>query len=282
MPSSGIVDTHLHLWDPRRLSYAWHGGNAVLARPYLIEDYPADVAAMVFVECFVDEGLFEAEVRFVEEQIARDPRIQAIVAHAKLEEGAAALPFLQHLRATTPKLRAIRRNIEAQPDLDFCLRPAFIEGVKLLPSLGLKFEITVNYRHMENVLRFVDLIGEVPVMLDHCGKPGIREGLLEPWRTQLLTLAERPNVMCKVSGLTVEAGPGSWTEDQLRPFVDATVEAFGFERLVYGSDWPVCLQATSLARWAAFLDHCFAGVSADQLRQFYRDNALDFYGLHSN
>jgi L-fuconolactonase len=277
MPSVGLVDTHLHLWDPRRLSYAWHGGDAILARPYLIEDYPAaDVAALVFVECFVDEGLFEAEVRFVEEQIARDPRIKAIVAHAKLEEGAAVLPFLQHLRATTPKLRAIRRNIEAQADLDFCLRPAFIEGIKLT------FEITVNYRHMENVLKLIDRIGDVPVMLDHCGKPGIREGLLEPWRTQLRALAAHPNVLCKVSGLTVEADPHSWTEDQLRPFVDATVEAFGFERLVYGSAWPVCLQATSLARWTAFLDRCFAGVSADQLQRFFRDNATDYYGLHRN
>jgi L-fuconolactonase len=280
MPDNiGIIDTHLHLWDPRRLSYAWHGENPLLARPYLIEDYPADVAAMVFVECFVNEGQFEAEVRFAEEQIARDPRIKAIVAHAKLEEGAAVLPYLQHLKATTPKLRAIRRNIEAQSDPDFCIRPAFIEGVKLLQALELPFEMTVNFRHMERLLRFVDQVPDVALMLDHCGKPGIRDGLLEPWRTQLRTLAAHPNVLCKISGLTVEADPRSWTEDQLLPFIEAAVEAFGFERLVYGSDWPVCLQATSLTRWVSFLDRCFAGVPADQVSRFYRDNATDFYRL---
>src|SRR5687767_997372 len=153
MPDFGIVDSHLHLWDPRRLSYGWLRGNDLLDRPYLIEDYRAhcgdvDVAAMVFVECFVDRGLFDAEVRFVEDEARRDPRIRAIVAQASLEDGAAALPFLEHLKATTPLLRGIRRIIEAESDLDFCMRPAFIEGVRLLGSLGLSFEITVNYRHL--------------------------------------------------------------------------------------------------------------------------------------
>ena len=288
VPTLGIVDTHLHLWDPRRLNYGWHGGKEILARPYLIEDYHAavsavDMSAMVFVECFVDDGSYESEVRFVQEQSARDARIQAIVAHANLEEGTAVLPFLEHLKATTPQLRGIRRIIEAQADLDFCLRPAFIEGVKLLSTLDLSFEICANFRHMENVLRFVDRVGgDVSLMLDHCGKPAIRDGSMEPWRTQLRALAAHPNVHCKVSGLTVEADPRSWTDEQLRPFVDAAVDAFGFERVLYGSDWPVCLQGTSIPRWISFLDGCFTGVSAADLNRFYRDNAARFYRLSLN
>jgi L-fuconolactonase len=284
MPDFGIVDTHLHLWDPRRLSYGWQRGYDLLARPYLIEDYSVacghiDVAAMVFVECLVDRGLFEAEIRFVEEQALSDPRIKAIVAQVSLEEGAAVLPYLEHLKATTPLLRGIRRIVEFEPELDFCLRPAFIEGVKLLRCLGLSFEITVNYRHMEPVLRFVDRVGEIPLMLDHCGKPGIREGRLEPWRAQMRALATYPNVMCKLSDLPVEADHRDWTEAQIRPYIDAAAEAFGFKRLVYGGDWPVCLQATAISDWVGLLDRSFSGVHPRYLAQFYRDNAVDFYRL---
>jgi L-fuconolactonase len=190
VPNFGIIDTHLHLWDPRQLSYGWQRGNDLLDRPYLIEDYGVacghiDIAAMVFIECLVDPGQFEAEVRFAEQEALRDPRLKAIVAQLSLEEGEAALPSLQHLKGTTPLLRGVRRIVEFEPELDFCLRPAFIEGVKLLRSLDLSFEINVNYRHLEHVLRFVDRVGDVSLMLDHCGKPGIREGHLEPWRTRL-------------------------------------------------------------------------------------------------
>jgi len=284
MPNFGIVDTHLHLWDPRRLPYAWLLGHALLNRPYLIDDYRAacgetDVAAMVFVECNIDRGHFEAEVRFVEEQAARDSRIQAIVARATLEDGADAIPFLEHLKSTTPLLRGIRRIIELESDFEFCLKPAFLEGVKLLHELDLSFDICINYRHLDRVLRFVDRIGDVRLMLDHCGKPGIRGGLLEPWRTHIRQLAVHPNVMCKLSDLPVEAYHRTWTEAQLRPYIDAVVEAFGFDRLVYGGDWPVCLQAVAFSDWVSLLDRTFAGVASRELAAFYRNNAIEFYRL---
>jgi L-fuconolactonase len=284
MPDYGLIDTHLHLWDPNQLSYGWQRGNSLLARPYRVEDYrrdcaSVDVTAMVFVECFADPGLFEAEVRFVEEQARSDPRVKAIVAQASLEEGERVIPFLEHLKVTTPLLRGIRRIVEFEPELDFCLKRSFIEGVKALGPLGLSFEINVNYRHMEQVLRFADQVGEIPLMLDHCGKPGIRDGLVEPWRTQMRALASLPNVMCKMSDLPVEADHARWSEEQLRPYIDAAVEAFGFERLVYGGDWPVCLQATTIPDWVSLLDRSFSGASARDLQCFYRDNAIRFYRL---
>ena len=287
MPNFGIIDTHVHLWDPRQLSYDWLRGNALLDRPYLTEDYRAacgdiDVAAMVFAECLVSRGQFEAEVRFVEEQALRDPRIKAIIARASLEEGAEILPFLQRLKDTTPLLRGIRRIVEFEPELDFCLRPAFIEGVKLVGALGLSFDMCVNCRHMEYVLRFVDLVGDVPLMLDHCGKPAIREGHMEPWRRQMRALAAYPNVMCKLSGLPGEAHHDSWTEAQIHPYIDAVVEAFGFKRLVYGGDWPACLPATAIPEWVTLLDRSFSGVPLRDLMRFYRENAIDFYRLNLN
>ena len=284
MPDFGIVDAHVHLWDTRRLSYDWLRGNAVLERPYLSQEYQAacgdtNVDAIVFAECDVARGMSEVEVRLVEEQALRDPRIKAIIARASLEEGAAILPFLQHLKSTTPLLRGIRRMIEFEPDLDFCLRPPFIEGVKAVGSLGLSFDICINYRHMERLLRFVDLVGDMPLMLDHCGKPGIREGIMEPWHSQMRTLGSYPNVICKLSGLPNEADRRSWNAAQIRPYIDAVVEAFGFERLVYGGDWPACLQASTLPDWIDLLDRSFSGVPSRDLIRLYRDNAIDFYRL---
>jgi L-fuconolactonase len=284
MPDFGIVDSHLHLWHPEQLSYGWLRENDLLNRPYQTADYQRDcgdvnVAAMVFVECAVNPGLYEREVRFVEQQAAGDPRIQAIIAQARLEDGTTIVPFLERLKSTTPLLRGTRRMFEAHADIDFCLRSDFIAGVKALGSLGLSFEITVNYRHMDNVLRFVERVGDIPLMLDHCGKPGIREGRFEPWRSRLRSLATHSNVRCKLSGLTTEADHRSWTDEQIQPFVEAVVEGFGFDRLVYGSDWPVCLQSTSIRQWVGLLDGILAGVDARDLRQFYRNNAIDFYKL---
>jgi L-fuconolactonase len=158
------------------------------------------------------------------------------------------------------------------------LKSQFIEGVRLLTDLGLTFEMTVNYRHLDAVLRFVDRVGQVPLMLDHCGKPSIRDRNLEPWRTQIRTLAAHTQVKCKLSGLLVEAGQ-HWTEGQLRPYIDTVVEAFGFRRLVFGSDWPVCLQAGTLQQWVALLDRALSGVDSVDLKCFYRNNAIDFYRL---
>jgi L-fuconolactonase len=284
MPSFPIVDGHLHLWDPQRLSYEWLRGNALLNRPYLTEDYSRatgliEVEATVFVECDVDAGLAEQEVRFVELEAGRDARIKGIVAQASLEQGAAALPFLEHLKATTPLLRGVRRIVESEPDVEFCLQPNFIEGVKVAAQVGLSVEITVNYRQMDALLHFADRVGEVALMLDHCGKPAIREGRLDPWRSQLRALAEHPSVLCKLSGLLTAATHNRWTEGEIRPYIDTVVEAFGFKRLVFGGDWPVCLQAAALSEWIALLDRVFKGVGGNDLKRFWRENAIAFYRL---
>lgn len=285
MPAFPIIDTHLHVWDPQRVPMAWlREASPILARPYHVEDYRAacgsvEVEAMVFVECFVDPGHFEDEVRFVEDEAKRDPRLKGIVAQAPLEDGGAVAEFLARLKANHPKLRGIRRIIEFDPDPDFCLRPAFIDGVRALAPLGLHFEINVNYRQMDKVLQLVPQVPEVRMILDHCGKPGIREGRLDLFRRHMRALAKYPNVWCKLSDLPVEADRQRWTRDQIRPYVDTVIETFGFGRAIYAGDWPVCLQAVTLPDWVALLDEALAGSSEAELRRLYRDNAVAFYRL---
>ena len=278
-----LVDTHVHFWHPQRLRYSWLRDNALLNRSYEIQDYPSqDVTteALVFVECDADPGQSLDEISFVEEQAKRDARIRAIVAHAPLEQGRAVEPLLERIVGSSPKVRAIRRILQSCPDVSNFLRnPAFIEGVRLLGKFGLHFEITVNHTQMDHVIEFVQKLPEIRMVLDHCGKPGIRQGLLTAFQRHAAELARHPNVHCKLSGLATEADHQSWTDAQLIPYIDTALQAFGPDRLLYGSDWPVCLPATSVGRWISVLERALTGCSQEQLRNILRDNANALYRL---
>jgi L-fuconolactonase len=289
MPSFPIIDTHLHLWDPGRITYSWQRGNSLLERAYQIEEYQkslgeVSVEAMVFVECHVDDGPGSGqcikEIEFIEEEARRDPRIRAYVAKAPLERGLAAVSILAELTARFPKLRGIRRIPEFEPEpRAFILSPDFIRGVQLLPHFDLHFELNVNFTQMDSALEFLDRVPHVPIVLDHCGKPGIKGGHIELFRRHMKAVAAHSNVVCKLSDLPVEANWAQWSEADLRPFIEATLEAFGIERVMYGGDWPVCLQATSLDRWVSVLDRALAGTSSSESRMLYRDNANRVYRL---
>ncbi len=289
MPFFPIIDTHLHLWDPKRISYSWQKGNVLLNRNYRVEDYwhdsqGIDVEAMVFVECHVDDGpgvgQYIEEIDFVEDEAKRDPRIRAIVAKAPLERGKAVEPILEEMVARIARLRGIRRIPEFEPDpRKFMLNPDFVKGLRLLKECGLHFELNVNYMQMDDALEFLKLVPDLPVILDHCGKPGVKGGHIDLFRRHIKAIAANPNVFCKLSDLPVEADWTSWTYEDLRPYIDATLEAFGIDRVIYGGDWPVCLQATSLQRWVEVLDWALAGLSEGELRMIYRENANRFYRL---
>ncbi|WP_226783062.1 amidohydrolase family protein [Oceaniglobus trochenteri] len=284
MPNFPVVDAHLHIWNPERIRIGWQEGNAFMQRPRLPQDYLHDlgdleVEAAVFVECFVDQGEYLKEVRFVEENMGAGSPIRAIVAQAPVELGADMGPFIEHLKSKHPDVVGIRRMIEFNPDEDFCLRPGFVEGVNLLGEAGLSFDINIHHSQAGKAAEMVAQVPDTVMILDHCGKPGIAEGEIGAWRSHLKTMAANPNLHCKLSDLPVEADHDNWTEDDLKPYIDAVVEIFGFDRLIYAGDWPVCTQATTLPRWVEVLDRHFSGVSETDLRRFYRGNANRVYKL---
>ena len=289
MPDFPIIDTHLHIWDMDRLRYSAFDGHPLFGKSYHIEDFQRDcgdveVEAMVFVECFADftatGGQYIDEIKFVEDSAKRDPRIKGIVPMAPLEWGSRVKPMLTEMQANHPTVKGIRRIMEFDEDpRGLTLSPEFIEGVNLLHDFGWHFEINVNFTQMDIIREFVQHIPDVPMILDHCGKPGIKEGALTQYRDDIRDLASHPNMWIKLSDLPPYADPENWTDEDLRPYIDATIETFGFERTIYAGDWPICLQATSLPRWVDTLDKAFAGSSEDDLRKFYRQNANEFYRL---
>ena len=289
MPNFPIIDTHLHIWDFNQLNYSAFKGHPLFGRSYQIEDYQRDcgeldIEAMVFLECYADfsstDGQYIEEIKFVEESSKRDPRIRGIVPMAPVEWGASVETILEEMRDNHPAVKGIRRIIEFDKDpRALALSGNFIEGVNRLAKFGYHFEINVNHTQMDIVKDFVKMVPEVRMILDHCGKPGIAEGAIEQYQNDVAELSKHPNLWIKLSDLPVEADHNSWTEDDLRPYIDATIESFGFNRTIYAGDYPICLQATTLPRWVEVLDEALSGCSREELWNFYRENANKFYNL---
>jgi L-fuconolactonase len=281
MPSFPIVDSHLHLWDPARLRYPWLDSVPKLNRTHLIADYrraceTVQVAKMVFVQCDCDPRQSSEEADWVREVARDDVRIRGIVAWAPLEQGEVAEPALGRL-TQNPLVRGIRRILQSEPDSAFCLRPDFVRGVQLLHGHGLTFDLCINHLQMANTIKLVRRCPDVRFVLDHIGKPAIKAGVLDPWRAELRELSKLENVWCKLSGLATEADHSTWASADLRPYMDHVVDCFGFQRVMFGGDWPVSTLATDYPRWVATVDEALRGCTLEQLQQVYVKTAETFY-----
>lgn len=278
-----IVDTHVHLWHPDHLRYPWLAEVPALNRPYLLKDYTeasgrVDVASMVFVQCDThpDDGLKET-AWVTSLATTAEPRLQGIVAWAPLEEGEQVAPFIEKL-AENPLVKGVRRLIQSE-SVDFCVRPEFVNGVRTLARYGLSFDLCIFHPQLANAIQLVEACPDVQFILDHIGKPDIRAQRLEPWCSEIRTLAGLPNVHCKISGVVTEADFEAWTLSDIRPYLEHVIDCFGFDRVMYGSDWPVSTQATDYEGWVRTLSEAVSGCSAEERDKLFRANAIRFYRL---
>jgi L-fuconolactonase len=278
----GIVDAHVHFWDPTTLRYPWLDEVPALARRFLPRDYATATAGiavdtMILVEanCPPDQTLREVEL--FERVAAAEPLASAIVAFASLTAPGELDRTLDALGAM-PRVKGIRHNIQGEAP-GFCIQPSFVEGVRKAGARGLTFDLCATHDQLRDVVQLVRACPDTRFVLDHSGKPAIRDGLLEPWRADIACLAELENVTCKLSGLVTEADPIAWRESDLVPYASHVVEQFGTDRVMYGSDWPVLTLAGSYADWFHFTEHFTETWSDDERRRFYRDNARRAYAL---
>lgn len=274
-----FVDAHMHFWDQDILSpYTWlHEVPSISHRhgPETLATETRDLPEKtVFVECGAPPL---AEVEWVEQLARQDPRIQGIVAKVAINAGAQTTADLAELRRH-PLVRGVRHHFEHDP-VDYCARPEFIAGVRELAALGLSFDICCKHPQLPAVIELVRACPAVNFILDHGGKPGIRAGLLDPWREHIVTLARLPNVVCKLSGLACEADHRHWTLDQLRPYAAHLIETFGASRLLFGGDWPVAKLAISYDRWLDAARQFTAHLSAADQSAIFHDNAIGVYRL---
>jgi L-fuconolactonase len=177
------------------------------------------------------------------------------------------------------KLKGLRHIIQSERDENYILREDFNSGIRAMAGSGLVYDILIYEQHLPQTIEFVDQHPDQPFVLDHIAKPLIAAGVLEPWAARMRELAKRENVACKLSGMVTEAKWDAWSAATLKPYLDVAVEAFGPERLMAGSDWPVCLVASGYAQWWEVLRAYFAGFSEEERARVFGGTAVKVYGL---
>jgi predicted TIM-barrel fold metal-dependent hydrolase len=274
-----LVDTHQHLWDLSRFPYTWCTGIPKLNRSFVLADYVAaaaglEIAKTVFMECDVDEPHALAEAQFIQSLAEENPLIAGIVASGRPERDG----FRKHVEKLThlTKVRGVRRVLHTQPD-ELSAQPRFVESVRLLSEFGLTFELCVLARQLPRAIALVRACPKVTFVLDHCGVPEVKARAFEPWQTGIGELAKYANVVCKISGLVAYADPERWTVADLQPWMAHVLESFGWDRVVWGGDWPVCTLSATLRQWVEATHVVTREASDEQRAKLYYLNAERIY-----
>jgi L-fuconolactonase len=218
-----------------------------------------------------------AENEFLLGLAERHDWIKGVVGWVNLEADD-VLQQLERLSARK-KLKGLRHILQSEKQRDYMLRPTFLRGIGHLEKFGLAYDILIY----PDQLRFAaDFVGRFPnqrFVLDHIAKPYIRDGKLDPWREDIQRLASHDNVWCKVSGMVTEANWTSWKKDDFTPYLDTVMSTFGPGRLMFGSDWPVCLVAATYGEMLDIVVNYFSALSADEQEKIFRNNTIAFYKL---
>jgi L-fuconolactonase len=274
------VDAHHHLWRYTPADFGWLTDEmASLRRDFLPADL-VDALASASVDATVAVQARQSleETDFLLACAAATPAIVGVVGWVPLTSP--ELPGILDRLSNNPRLAGVREIAQGQP-AGFLDDPALNAGIAQLTPRSLTYDILIYEHQLPEAIRLVDRHPAQSFILDHAAKPRIASGDLEPWATHLRELARRPNVTCKLSGLVTEAHWHTWSPDTLRPFLDLCAEAFGPRRLLAGSDWPVCLVASSYARWWTVLRSYFAFFSAEEQSRIFAANAIETYRLQS-
>lgn len=272
-----IVDTHLHLVYMDRFTYPWLADAGSLNRDWHVEAYFAEaeklgIEAALHMEVDVAEADMEAETRFA---LGAHPKIAGAIAACRPEN--ADFPAYLERMAAIPGVKAFRRILHTSPN-ELSQSTPFTENIRRLAGKHVPFDLCVLSKQLPVGRALVAKCPDVQFVLDHCGMPDIASRALEPWRREISAMAELPNVAAKISGIGAYAQP-DWTVADLRPFVEHIIEAFGWDRVVFGSDYPVVTLTADLTRWVTALSEIVGGASTDEQAKLFHRNAERLYRL---
>jgi L-fuconolactonase len=273
------IDAHHHLWRYQAQEFGWINAQMkILARDFLESELEkemsrAGLSGAVAVQA--RQSLQETEWLL---SIAESSNlIRGVVGWAPLADE--SFPQILESFSARSKLKGLRHVIQDEPDIGFIAQEDFNRGIASMAKTSLVYDLLIFPRHLPSAIEFVDRHPEQVFVLDHLAKPPIRDRVLEPWRTQITELARRENVFCKVSGMVTEADWAGWQVQDLRPYLNVVLEAFGPSRLMVGSDWPVCLLASSYQRWFRTLEDFTAQLSANEKELIFGRVASKVYRL---
>jgi predicted TIM-barrel fold metal-dependent hydrolase len=277
-----IFDTHLHLINQSALRYPWLSSVPALNRDFTYDEYAvqahrAGIEAAQHMEVDVYPADIEAEtghVKALSQQ--KGSLLRGAIASCRPEEPGFAAYLERQL--ADPFVKGFRRVLHVMPD-ELSEGALFRENIKRLAGAQLTFDLVVLPHQIPKAIALADLAPDVQFVLDHCGVPDIKGDGEHPWREHMAEIARRPNVIGKISGVVAYADPASWTVDTLRPYVEHTIRCFGWDRVVWGSDWPVCTLGGGLATWVAATHALLGGVSVDERTRLLSANAKQLWSL---
>ena len=273
------IDSHHHFWKYSAEDYGWMSDEqAAIRRDFGPEDLEREIRAAGI------DGVVSVQARqsleendFLLGYAAKHGFIKGVVGWAPLIDPDVGKQ-LEKL-AKQPKLKAVRHVLHDEADDRYMLREDFNRGVGMLKDFGLVYDILIFEKHLPQTVQFVDRHPEQVFVLDHIAKPRIKANELSPWQSRIVELAHRPNVYCKVSGMATEADYANWTPKQLEPYFETVLSAFGPKRLMFGSDWPVCVVAVEYGRWAELVRGWVSELPAADQERVLGGTAVEAYGL---
>lgn len=273
------IDAHQHFWQVARGDYHWMPDGGPLRRDYLPDDLrPLNEAAGIEGTILVQAAQTIAETEFMLE-LASQPEsfILGVVGWAALDSPDATRQ-LERL-AQHPKLVAVRPMLQDLPDDEWILQPQVLDNVRQLPQLGLRFEVLTYARQLEPAFRALAQIPDLDIVINHLSKPRYRQGIeADNWQYWMRQFAQLPRAYCKLSGMVTEVG-ADWSFDDFRSHADVVLEAFGPERVMFGSDWPVCRLVATHEQVVTLAQQLTAHLSPEQQADIWGQTAARFYGV---
>jgi L-fuconolactonase len=273
-----VIDAHHHLWRYSAAEYGWIDDSmAALRRDFLPTDLAVELAkAGVDGAVTVQARQTLEETQWLLELARSCEAIRGVVGWAPLASPDCEATI--YALAQDTRLVGLRHVVQAEPER-FLDGADFNRGVRTMQKMELVYDLLIVESQLEEAIRFVDRHPQQTFVLDHIAKPKIANAVIEPWRSQIQELSRRSNVCCKLSGMVTEDSWSHWSMESLRPYLDIVVEAFGTDRLMAGSDWPVCLIAVSYPRWWQVLRDYFAGFGNDERADIFGATATRIYNL---
>ncbi len=273
------IDAHQHFWRYNPQDYDWIDESmSALRRDFLPRDLKPDLDAAGFDACIaVQARQTLEETRWLLELADQHPFIAGVVGWVDLRAETVREELAELCK--NPKLVGVRHVVQGEPDDRFLLRADFMRGIAALEEFNITYDILILPRHLPVAVKFVQCFPRQRFVLDHLAKPFIKAGTIEPWASHIRELAKFPNVFCKLSGMVTEADWKGWKPDHFRPYLEAAFEAFGPDRLMIGSDWPVCQVAGSYAQVMSLVRKFMERNSGGALENILGATAQKFWGL---
>ena len=273
------IDSHHHFWRYNADEYGWiDDSKAAIRRDFLPADLEREIrGAGVDGVVSVQARQIEEETRALLDFADNNDFIRGVVGWVPLIDENVGRSLERFSKR--PKLKAVRHVLHDEADDRYMLREDFNRGISMLHSFDLVYDILIFEKHLPQTLQFVDRHPDQIFVVDHIAKPLIKDNVLSPWQSLIVELSKRPNVYCKVSGMVTEADHGNWTEKRLKPYFDTVLHAFGPERLMFGTDWPVCLLACEYGRWHGIVSGWVSDLSQADRDRIMGGTAIEAYGL---